>query len=210
MKPPTMMVAPFGIMATASSAETALMIGLRSDRRSKAFGIEGRQRADGTPLICIKDTDRRSAAKPVQLCRAVTPIPSSISSHSLRTCNVPPSRGRVHGLAQRQQVGALQQQDLRLHERGRFRTRSCGKAIVNGSWRRRSVRQQCRRPYARRARHGRAPRYRSSIAWVRSATPSIGLRQPGRFPGRKQIKQFRDRAPRRSPGAAARRFRTSR
>jgi hypothetical protein len=33
MKPPTMMLAPFGIRATASSAETDFMIGLR--RRSE-------------------------------------------------------------------------------------------------------------------------------------------------------------------------------
>jgi hypothetical protein len=39
MKPPTMMLAPLGIIATASSADTAFMIGLRRSQMGRLKNV---------------------------------------------------------------------------------------------------------------------------------------------------------------------------
>jgi len=54
MKPPTMMVAPFGIIATASSAETDLMLKTPVFVQAMAAWARNLDRQGSQALICIK------------------------------------------------------------------------------------------------------------------------------------------------------------
>jgi hypothetical protein len=75
MNPPTMTLAPVGIIATASSTETALMMKLQSiNERAEVTGMM--TRAINTPLICVK-------AFRYYAWEVVMSTPSSVSAHSL-------------------------------------------------------------------------------------------------------------------------------
>ena len=116
MNPPTMTVAPFGIMATASSSGNGLHdCKLRSAVRAgtdNALSVA----EPAVALICIKAAGSSAASLRSSRGARCTPIPSSMSFQRLRTSEVTAFDGRIHGIAERQQIGAFQEQDLRLHQ----------------------------------------------------------------------------------------------
>src|SRR6185437_5587666 len=118
MKPPIMMVAPFGIIATASSAEMFFM----SEDSVLAWHSTGAtvRRRDRRALICIKGRVRRSDKllwadlASLALCLALHADALQHSVPEIAHLPVALVDCSIHGVAVGQEVLALQKQDLRL------------------------------------------------------------------------------------------------